>query len=338
MRLGTRLKRMPRIVGKILWALVDKRHPLLVHVIPTRRCNLACEYCSEYDAVSDPVPTATLFARIDKLADLGTSMVSFSGGEPLMHPDIHALVARARRRGLFVSINTNGLRLSRELILLLNEAGLDHLQVSIDNVEPDRVSQKSLRLLEPKLLWLAQLADFSVAVNSVIGSGVREPEDALVIARRARELGFATSLGIVHDAQGQLRTLGPREAAVYEVHRRERRGLLRMNGWFQDNLAVGRRNEWQCRAGARFLYVDEDGLVSYCSQQRGRPGIPLLSYGALEIRREFDTKKPCAPMCTVNCVQQIALFDDWRRSPQRDPASEPLSLENSGADSSPRAS
>ena len=47
---------------------------------------------------------------------------------------------------------------------------------------------------------------------------------------------------------------------------------------FQDNLADGKPNEWRCRAGARYLYVCENGLVHYCSQQRGYPGMPLETY------------------------------------------------------------
>jgi len=68
---------------------------------------------------------------------------------------------------------------------------------------------------------------------------------------------------------------------------------------FQDNLADGKPNDWRCRAGARYLYVCEEGLVHYCSQQRGYPGVPLESYTLADIRREFDTPKPCAPYCTV---------------------------------------
>ena len=52
------------------------------------------------------------------------------------------------------------------------------------------------------------------------------------------------------------------------------RGDARFNGAFQDNLARGRPNDWSCRAGARYLYVDEHGIVHYCSQMRGVPGRP----------------------------------------------------------------
>ncbi|MGB9103241.1 MAG: radical SAM protein, partial [Terriglobales bacterium] len=65
-------------------ALVSTRHPVLAHIILMRRCNLSCSYCNEYDAVSKPVAMETIFQRIDKLASLGTTIVTISGGEPLL--------------------------------------------------------------------------------------------------------------------------------------------------------------------------------------------------------------------------------------------------------------
>jgi MoaA/NifB/PqqE/SkfB family radical SAM enzyme len=317
MRLITKGKRLGRGALKAFTALFHRHHPLLVHIIPVRRCNLSCSYCNEYDSVSSPVSTDLMLSRIEHLARLRTAVVTFSGGEPLMHPDLDKLVAHARKGRMAVTLITNGYYLSPERIRRLNQAGLDHLQISIDNVEPDESSMKSLRLLEPKLVWLEEHADFSVAINSVIGSGVRNPEDALAVARRARALGFVTSLGIIHDGHGQLKPLGAREMKVYEELRGHRQqSLVRLNHRFQDNLARGLPNDWSCRAGARYLYVDEDGIVSYCSQQRGSPGIALEAYGLADIRREYATRKDCAPYCTVNCVQQVGFFDNWR-SPQK---------------------
>jgi MoaA/NifB/PqqE/SkfB family radical SAM enzyme len=317
MKLKTRLVRTLRIARKTLKALRHRHHPILVHVIPIRRCNLACAYCNEYDAVSKPVPTDVMFGRIDRLAELGTAVLTFSGGEPMLHPELDQLVAHGRRRGLIVTLITNGYYLSQQRIEKLNAAGLDHLQISVDNVEPDESSMKSLRLLEPKLKWLSERADFTVALNSVVGSGIRNPEDALSVARRARELGFGSSLGIVHDGHGQLRPLNAREMRVYEELKGvSPRGVIRFNRLFQDNLARGLANDWSCRAGARYLYVDENGIVSYCSQQRGLPGIPLERYTVADIEREYDTRKSCAAYCTVNCVQQTAILDNWR-SPQK---------------------
>jgi MoaA/NifB/PqqE/SkfB family radical SAM enzyme len=314
--LARRMNRGARAVGKAIWALADQAHPVLVHIIPMRRCNLACTYCNEYDAVSKPVPLEIMLRRQDKLADLGTSMITVSGGEPLMHPELDAMIAHMRRRGMIASIITNGYYLNQERIERLNAAGLDYLQISIDNVEPDAVSLKSLRLLEPKLKWLAEHAEFGVNINSVVGSGIESPEDAVAVARRARELGFTSTIGILHDGRGQLRALQEREMKVYqELKTFGSRGDARVNAVFQDNLALGKPNDWSCRAGSRYLYVDEDGLVSYCSQMRGVPGIPLEEYTRADLEREYGTKKACAPYCTINCVQRVAVFDNWR-SPQ----------------------
>jgi MoaA/NifB/PqqE/SkfB family radical SAM enzyme len=323
-RLLRRASRLTRAAGKVAWAFLDRRHPLLAHVVPVRRCNLSCTYCNEYDAVSKPVPLPLMLRRLDLLAELGTAMITFSGGEPLLHPDLDTMITRTRERSMISSLITNGYHLSPERIAALNDAGLDYLQISIDNVEPDDVSLKSLRLLEPKLRWLADHALFGVNINSVVGAGVRNPEDALAVARRARELGFTSSVGILHDGQGQLKPLSPREMAVYEgLKAFGSRGDTRVNASFQDNLAAGRPNKWSCRAGSRYLYVDEAGLVSYCSQMRGSPGIPLESYGRADLRREYDTPKACAPYCTVNCAQRVALFDNWR-SPQKAEATVPV--------------
>jgi MoaA/NifB/PqqE/SkfB family radical SAM enzyme len=301
-----------------------------------RRCNLACAYCNEYDSTSKPVPLEVMLSRLDKLAELGTSMITVSGGEPLMHPELDAMVFHARRRGMVASIITNGYYLSPDRIHRLNAARLDYLQISIDNVEPDDTSMKSLRLLEPKLKWLAELAEFSVNINSVVGGGIKNPEDALTVARRARELGFTSSIGILHDGQGQLRPFDERQMRVYrELKQMGSRGDTRVNRVFQDNLARGLPNRWRCRAGARYLYVDEAGLVHYCSQQRGTPGVPLAQYSREQLRREYDTPKTCAPYCTVNCVQRVALFDNWR-SPQKTPLASPAG-KSSTAPASDRA-
>src|SRR5580704_4470234 len=111
-------------------------HPVLAHIVPTRRCNLSCTYCNEFDDVSKPVPAAEMLRRIDLLAALGTSIISFSGGEPLLHPDLDDLIVGIRRRGSIAGMITNGYLLTADRIRKLNRAGLEHMQISIDNVMP----------------------------------------------------------------------------------------------------------------------------------------------------------------------------------------------------------
>jgi len=317
-----------------LKALLDTEHPVQVHIVPMRRCNLACTYCNEFDDVSDPVPLDEMLRRIDKLGALHTSLVTISGGEPLLHPDLDAIIARIRHHGMLAGLITNGYLLVPERIERLNRAGLDYLQISIDNVQPDATSVKSLKVLDRKLELLAQHARFSVNINSVVGSGVDHPEDALVIARRAVEFGFISTVGIIHDGHGQLRPLAPSEEGIYQqVKGLGKRNFARFNQ-FQENIAHGLPNEWRCRAGARYLYICEDGLVHYCSQQRGYPGVPLAGYGLADLRREYQSAKSCAPYCTVACVHYTSWLDGWRHpqlttttpAPLAEPVSELVQL------------
>jgi MoaA/NifB/PqqE/SkfB family radical SAM enzyme len=294
-------------------------HPVLAHIVPIRRCNLACTYCNEFDDFSKPVPLEEMLRRIDHLADLGTSIISFSGGEPLLHPDLDAQISRIRQRGALAGMITNGFLLNAKRIQELNRAGLEHMQISIDNVLPDDVSKKSLKTLDARLELLAEHAEFHVNINSVVGGGIHNPTDAVKVAERAVALGFTSTVGIIHDGDGQLQPLSELEQSIYlKVRDMGKKNYARMN-YFQDNIAHGIENKWKCRAGARYLYICEDGLVHYCSQQRGYPATPLAQYTVEDIRREFITEKSCAPRCTVACVHYTSYMDFWR-SPQTIPA------------------
>jgi MoaA/NifB/PqqE/SkfB family radical SAM enzyme len=296
----------------VLKGIVSTDHPVLAHVIPIRRCNLACAYCNEYDDYSKPVPLDVMKRRLDHLAGLGTTIITLSGGEPLLHPDADEIIAHIRKHRIMAGVITNGYLLTADRIRRLNQAGLEHMQISIDNVMPDEVSKKSLKVLDKKLQLLAEYAEFHVNINSVVGGGIHNPKDALEVGRRAVQLGFTSTVGIIHDSSGQLRPLKPEEREVYlRMKRMAKRSYAQLN-FFQDNIANGRPNEWNCRSGARYLYICEDGLVHYCSQQRGYPAKPLEQYTVEDIRREYVTVKGCAPRCTVACSHYVSYMDFWR--------------------------
>lgn len=305
--------RTARLIAK---ALKSPFHPILAQIVPIRRCNLACAYCNEFDKTSAPVPLDLMLTRIDRIAGLGTSMIDLSGGEPLLHPELDEIIRRIRHHGIVSGLLTNGYLLTRERIERLNSAGLDRLQISIDNVTPDAVSHKSLDVLDRRLRLLADAAEFDVNINTVVGSALR-PTDARVIAERARSLGLGTSVGLVHDSHGQMVALGPEQQ---DVHRQilwlGRRFFSHPHdALFQQNLTRGAPNAWHCRAGSRYLYVCEDGLAHWCSQQRGYPAIPLERYSVADLERENQSAKSCAPFCTVSCVHRVALLDALRERP-----------------------
>jgi MoaA/NifB/PqqE/SkfB family radical SAM enzyme len=329
-------QRKVRELAMVAWALAHTGHPVLAQIVPARFCNLSCGYCNEYDKVSESVPLDEMFRRIDHLGRLGTAMIGISGGEPLTHPDLDEIIRRMRRTGAIAGMITNGYLLNIDRIERLNRAGLDHMQISIDNLVPDDVSMKSLKVLDKKLEMLSEYAEFHVNINSVVGGGFKDPNDALVIGRRAMALGFESTIGIIHDGSGQLKPLLADEARVYhEMTDRRKTNYSRFDD-FQAAIAAGEPNDWRCRAGSRYLYICENGLVHYCSQQRGYPGVPLADYTTADVKREFLTAKSCAPNCTIGCVHRISYIDHWRApqtstiSPGMDAAEAPALVQIQG--------
>jgi len=308
------------ILGLAAGALFEPHRPLMVNLVVTRRCNLACGYCNEYDHTSAPVLTGTLRARIDHLARLRTVMVTLTGGETLLHPDIVEIVAHVRARGMTPALNTNGFPLTGEKIRALGRAGLFAMQVSVDAVTPNDVTHKALRPLLPKLRLHAELATFRVRVNTVLGAA--PPEEALEVARVALAHGFDAKCSLVRRTDGTLAPLDARGRRVFEE-------IGRLNGSargplgerFQGDLARDGHADWKCRAGARFFHVCENGLVHLCAPRTGSPGTPLEAYGPADLRRAFDERKACAATCPVVYAHQLSQVDQFR--PQRNEETPP---------------
>jgi len=126
-------------------------------------------------------------------------------------------------------------------------------------------------------------------------------------------------VGILHDSEGQLRPLAADYLAIYQdlLEPDQKMFAFAQYDRFQRNIARGLPNRWHCSAGGRFLYICEDGLVHYCSQQRGQPGIPLERYTRADLEREAATEKPSAPFCTISCVHQTAMLDSFRQDPRQ---------------------
>lgn len=304
--------REAKILLAVLGAAANPDRPLVTHLVITRRCNLSCGYCFEYDKVSQPVPLADLKARLDHLAKLGSVFVTLTGGESLLHPDVVELVRYARDLGMVPFLNTNGYLLTRQIIEGLNDAGLYGMQLSIDNAKPNAVSKKSLKPLLPKLRLLARHATFRVRINTVLGSS--PPAEALEVARTVVAFGFDSNCSLVRDETGALIPPDPATRAAYE----EIRGLgRRLPSFLDDNytrqLLDHGTMDWKCRAGARTFLVDEHGKVHLCQpRMEAGGGIPLFDYTVEHIRAAFAQKKPCAATCPIAFAHHASKFDGWR--------------------------
>jgi pyrroloquinoline quinone biosynthesis protein E len=107
----------------------------------THRCPLQCAYCSNPLALDPPaseLATEDWLRVLDEAAALGVLQVHFSGGEPMARRDLEALVAHASWRGLYTNIITSGVLLTPERMAALIEAGIDHIQLSFQDVDAER--------------------------------------------------------------------------------------------------------------------------------------------------------------------------------------------------------
>jgi len=290
--------------------------PFLAQLVVTRRCNLSCGYCNEYDEVSPPVPVEDLERRIDHIKRLGTWAVEFTGGEPMMHPDLPRLIAYAKRKRFRkVMMITNAFLLNEARVKELNDAGLDDMQVSIDGVTPNEVTVKVLKPLRPKLEVLARTAKFRVTLNGVIGSVASE--EVLEVIAFAKTHGFRPRVCLIHHGDGQLK-LSTSERALYEKVKQELGTRFEEAKDYRTRLISEGTAPFKCRAGSRYLYVDELGVVRWCSQQMSSFGVPLADYTRQDLERQFHTRKGCADSCTVGCVRTCSSVDEWRGQ-ARDP-------------------
>ena len=288
--------------------------PFLAQLVVVRRCNLSCGYCNEFDETSEPVPTEVLKARIDKLKELGTFSLELTGGEPMLHPEITELVRYARSKSFHkVMMISNAYLLNQKKVEALNDAGLMEMQVSVDGVLPNDVTVKVLKPMLPKLRMLARSAKFPVVLSAVLGA--TSPGEALEVVEAARQFGFRPRVLVLHDGTGQMQLDEAGQEAFARVKEMLGGRRFREAHDYRERILQTGRAPFKCRAGSRYLYVDEFGDVHWCSQTRGVFKKPLLEYGAADLKTQFYTKKTCSDACTIGCVRTQSAYDEWRGQP-----------------------
>lgn len=287
-----------------------KFSPILAQLIVTRKCNLECGYCTEFDKTSDPVPRDILFKRIEKISHLGTVSIEFSGGEPLLHPDIYDAVNFATKQNFIARmLITNAYLLTEDSVKKLNDGGLTHMQVSIDGVYPNDVTIKVLKPLRKKLEMLAKLKNFKVTINSVIGAS--PAEEAEEVFDFATQMDFIPRILVVHDSEGQMKLSNDDFALYKKLKQKISDSPSRKN--YTDKLLSGSTAPFKCRGGSRYLYIDEFGKVHYCSQKMDIYEKDIMEFGLEDLRSNFYTEHPCSDKCTIGCARNSSSLDEWRK-------------------------
>ena len=279
--------------------------PLALLAELTHRCPLQCPYCSnplELDRAGSELATDEWRRVFDEAAALGVLQVHFSGGEPTARRDLEPLVAHASRAGLYTNLITSGVLLDRKRIDGLVTAGLDHVQISMqdaDDAEGDRVAgYRDAQKLKREGAALVREAGLPLTINAVVHRQNLQRLPAMI--DQAVALG-AGRLEVAHvqyygwalaNREALLPTRAQLDAATatVEAAREKLRGTLVIDYVVPDYHAALPK---ACMGGwgRRFLNVTPSGKVLPCHAAETLPGFTFPSVrdtGLAEIWRNAD--------------------------------------------------
>jgi pyrroloquinoline quinone biosynthesis protein E len=271
----------------------------------THRCPLGCPYCSNplaLDPKSSELDTATWVRVMQEAARLGVLHVHLSGGEPAARLDLPEITRGAHDAGLYTNLITSGVGVTPQKLDTLKQAGLDHIQISMqdfDEANADRIAgYKGAYKRKRALAGEVVARGFPLTINAVIHRANIENIGALV------EMALAMQAGRVEIAHAQYygwalknrATLMPsreqvdRAVAEVEQLRAKYRGQIVIDAIVPDYYA---RFPKPCMGGwaRRSLNVTPSGRVLPCHAAEVIPGLEFWS------------------------VRDHSLEDVWRNSP-----------------------
>jgi organic radical activating enzyme len=159
-----------RSLYRLPWSLSDNP---IAWLEPTQQCNLACDGCyrmnvKEHKSIDEVQADLEVFDALRAFDG-----VSIAGGDPLMHPDIVEIVRRVRRMGRKAILNTNGLAMTKELLLELKDAGLVGLTFHVDSKQGrpgwrDKTELEMNELRQQYADLVAEVGGLACAFNSTV--------------------------------------------------------------------------------------------------------------------------------------------------------------------------
>lgn len=279
--------------------------PLAVLAELTHRCPLQCPYCSnpvELHRASDELDTAAWCDVIGQVAGLGALQIHFSGGEPTVRKDLETLVACARDCGLYCNLITAGVLLSRERLAALSDAGLDHVQLSIQDSDAegcDRIGGYRggfARKLE--CAAAVRALGLPLTVNAVVHrQNLHHLSELVALAEtlgaQRLEIAHVQYYGWAYRNRAALMPTRPEldaALAVVEAARERLKGVLVIDHVVPDYYAH-RPKACMGGWGQRFLNIAPNGTVLPCHAAESITGLRFERVGERSLRDIWETSE-----------------------------------------------
>src|SRR6185503_7287651 len=240
----------------------------------TAGCNLKCIHCRRLDVMEtlsrDDLSTDAAKDLIDQIAETGKPILVFSGGEPLMRPDIFELATHARSRGLRPALASNGTKIDATMAWRIKEAGFARVAISLDGADPETHDlfrgipgshDKSVRALAAlRSLGVGTQINFTVT-NHNVNEVPEIYEQALALGVDALHFFMFVPVGCgVAIAEKEMLTAGEAERWLEWLYEREREGRIELKATCSPHY---------------FRVVRQDGRMPPASHRRqqhaGRP-------------------------------------------------------------------
>ena len=243
----------------------------------THRCPLHCLYCSnplELQRKEEELPTGDWVRVIREAAALGTLHLHLTGGEPLARPDLPELIAAARDAGLYVNMITSGVGLTEERLSILVAAGLEHLQLSfqdLDETSANQIAGTRAHALKMALIPIIKKFPIALTINLVVHRMNLDHLDAFIhlaedFAPDRLEIAHVQYYGwalknrsLLMPTQQQVE----RSTAVVEAARQRLKGKIHMEAVFPDYFGSYPK---ACMGGwgKQTMLIDPAGNVMPC--------------------------------------------------------------------------
>ncbi|MDI9619377.1 MAG: radical SAM protein [Candidatus Nezhaarchaeota archaeon] len=312
--MATQLRYALRILASYLSYKLMAPKPSFVVYCCTAKCNLRCVFCDWWKRSTPELDTDEALRLIDALCDFGVSTIDFSGGEPLLRRDLELLAARARDRGVFTVLSTNGTLVTPDRARSLSKA-FNMVNVSLDGFEETHDSTRGFKGTFRRALR---------TINLLRNAGARVGVDLTVYGGNVREVAklFRWLMGRVDFVSFQpVLPYPPRrgevsledvEALVDELLRLKRLkpSYVAPTTWYIKALKSYFASSLPriCDAGNLYFMVDPDGSVYACNSVRGsfmgnavKQGLKDIwnSRLRLEAARETSRCRGCLSQCTT---------------------------------------